>query len=360
MTGQLVSVIIPTFNRAYCIERCVASALAQTHRAVEVIVVDDGSHDGTAALIEKRFGKDPRMRYVYQENRGVSAARNTGMDQSHGEFVAFLDSDDIWKPWKLQIQLAALKSFPAAGMAWSDMEAVDPEGHLLHRNYLKIMYHAYRFFTLEQLFKQVVLLDLPASLASEVGTARAYFGYIYSQMIAGNLVHTSTVLLRRDRMLQIGKFNLDLGTTGEDYDYHLRTCREGPVVFVDLSTITYQTGFEDRLTHAKYHLHIASNYHKTILPLLQKDKKRIHLSPQLLSTILAETHSNIGRLLLDANRARQARGEFLESLKYKLWQPKSIACLLLSFVPRALREQGMSGYRVVRTKLRPAIQKDEL
>ena len=82
---SLVSVIVPTYNRAYCLCRALDSALAQTHRALEVIVIDDGSTDGTSALISERYGLDPRVRYIWQENTGVSRARNTGLDASRGD-----------------------------------------------------------------------------------------------------------------------------------------------------------------------------------------------------------------------------------------------------------------------------------
>ncbi|EMA66962.1 glycosyl transferase family protein [Halorubrum aidingense JCM 13560] len=102
-----VSVIIPTYNRAETLARAVDSALAQTVDDIEVLVVDDGSTDGTQALIED--GEDPRVRYLaHDTNRGVSAARNTGVEAARGDYVAFLDSDDEWLPRKLDRQLSVL------------------------------------------------------------------------------------------------------------------------------------------------------------------------------------------------------------------------------------------------------------
>src|SRR5690349_14194018 len=106
----LVSIIVPTFNRAYCLGRTVRSALAQTHAGIEVIVVDDGSTDGTRELVRELMAADGRVRYAFQSNRGVSAARNRGLKLAAGAFVAFLDSDDVWKPWKLELQLACMRA----------------------------------------------------------------------------------------------------------------------------------------------------------------------------------------------------------------------------------------------------------
>ena len=108
MANQLVSVVIPTFNRAYCIETSIRSVLQQTHGDLEVIVVDDGSTDDTQEVV-KQIG-DSRVRYVRQSNAGACVARNHGVDLAKGDIVAFQDSDDLWLPTKLEKQVAALQA----------------------------------------------------------------------------------------------------------------------------------------------------------------------------------------------------------------------------------------------------------
>ena len=239
----LVSVIIPTYNRAYCLPRTLDSALAQTHANVELLVIDDGSTDDTRALIAQQYGHEPRVRYVYQENQRVAAARNRGLAMAEGKYVAFLDSDDLWEPWKLELQVACLEQNPGVGMAWTDMQAINPEGQVVSPRFLRTMYSAYRWFTTEQLFpNSTPLASVLPALKAHVGDAKFYQGDIYSQMIMGNMVHTSTVLLRRDRARKVGLFNTNYQPTGEDYDFHIRTCREGPVGYLDLSSMYYQVG----------------------------------------------------------------------------------------------------------------------
>lgn len=108
MPTPLVTVIIPAFNRAHCIADAVASALAQTYTNLEIIVIDDGSTDGTVEMLSQ-FGE--RIRLIRQTNRGVSAARNAGIRAAAGDWVAFLDSDDRWCPDKLERQSACLNKY---------------------------------------------------------------------------------------------------------------------------------------------------------------------------------------------------------------------------------------------------------
>jgi glycosyltransferase involved in cell wall biosynthesis len=111
----LVSVVIPTFNRGRQVEAALRSVLAQTYPEFEVIVVDDGSTDGTGhalqTLISQEDCNSRRVRYFFRRNQGQSAARNMGIEKARGEWVAFLDSDDIWLPEKLEWQVRALEQF---------------------------------------------------------------------------------------------------------------------------------------------------------------------------------------------------------------------------------------------------------
>ena len=108
----MVSVIIPSYNRAHTLRRSIDSVLAQTYSNLEVIIVDDGSTDDTETVV--RAIPDPRVRYIRQKNQGACAARNHGVDLAKGEFIAFHDSDDLWHPEKLEKQLKALQEHDAA------------------------------------------------------------------------------------------------------------------------------------------------------------------------------------------------------------------------------------------------------
>lgn len=123
--GQMpaVSVVIPTFNRRHLVGDAVESALAQTWRDREIIVIDDGSSDGTAEYLRERFGE--RIRLIVQENGGISCARNRGISEARGSWVAFLDSDDKWLPRKLETQMSWIEEHPEVRFLCSRFRAYE-------------------------------------------------------------------------------------------------------------------------------------------------------------------------------------------------------------------------------------------
>lgn len=128
-----VSVITPTFNRGHLIGEAIQSVLEQNSRDFEIIVVDDGSTDGTADVV-KSFS-DERVKYIYQENRGRSNARNHALNIAAGRYIAFLDSDDLYLPGKLELQVAYLDTHPEVGMVYTSAYCMNEEGTLLSDSY---------------------------------------------------------------------------------------------------------------------------------------------------------------------------------------------------------------------------------
>lgn len=125
-----VSVIIPTFNRARLLQESVSSVVRQSHKDWELLIVDDGSTDGTEAAVRPLL-EDPRIRYLKRPNGGVSRARNAGIKETSAPWVAFLDSDDVWLPSKLERQMADLEAAPGAVMGITHCAAVGADGGLV-------------------------------------------------------------------------------------------------------------------------------------------------------------------------------------------------------------------------------------
>jgi GT2 family glycosyltransferase len=354
MSDGLVSVVVPTYNRARCVGRAIESALGQTYGDVSVIVVDDGSTDDTRALVNDVYGRDRRVRYVHQANAGVSAARNHGIRLADGGFTALLDSDDVWKPFKLEVQLACLRAFPDAGMVWSDMTAVGTGGELVAERYLTRYYSAYRLFAKSDLFdRSLPLVEIVPERTVEVGSERAYAGEIYAQMAMGNLVHTSTVLLRRERLMAAGSFD-ETVRSGEDHEFHLAVCRAGRVAYVDLPTVLYEVGGADALTTAEFNVPMASHFLRTLTRALERDPIRIRnrIPEQTISEVLADAHSWLGETLLRAGDVREGQRHLLQSLRVRPGQPRVAGLYATAFLPRGVSERIRGVYRELKQRLR--------
>jgi glycosyltransferase involved in cell wall biosynthesis len=261
MVHDLVSVVIPTYNRAHTIARAVDSVLSQDYPAIEVIVVDDGSKDDTADRMKARYGRDSRVTYLRQPNGGVCVARNTGLARVRGEFVAMLDSDDLWLPGKLAMEVDVLRRHPDVGMVWTDMAAVDPEGKLLYPSFQHRMFDAPRFFG-----------GLDALLPSEFTTpsgVRYRTGDVAHAMILGNLMLTSTVVARAERLAQAGKYDQSCHPC-EDQDYYRRVCKTGPVAWMDTATVHYTIGAEDAESGPRRAVQLSTKYLKVVKAGIEK------------------------------------------------------------------------------------------
>ena len=327
----LVSVVIPAYNRAHLIGETLKSVLEQTYRPIEVIVVDDGSRDGTHEVVE-RFGDE--VRCVRQKNAGVSAARNRGIAEATGEFIALLDSDDVWLPWKLEAQVAILHAYPDVGMVWTDMTAISEDGTVLEDRYLRKMYGAFQTVALDRILARADGWSPPqATLPEHVATAPVYHGDIFPAMFEGNVVHTSTVLIRRDRLRKTGGFDLRFHPCGEDYDFHMRTSSGGPVAFLDLPSILYRIGAADQIT-SKYLLQFAHHDLLSIRRWLEIARAAgVPMASARVRARLARTYGWIGEEELNAGNWPAARRSLFQSLLRRPAQGRKAALLAFALLP---------------------------
>lgn len=194
-----VSIIIPTYQRAYLIRETIDSVLAQTYQDFEIIVIDDGSTDGTGELVAEYQN---RVRYIYQENRGPASARNIGIQAAYGEFIAFQDSDDLWLPEKLALQMPLFARDPEIGMVYCDMSY-------------------FRF-------------DGPSARPSSfISHAPPVSGYALREMfVNGTPMHTPTAIVRRHCFDRVGLFDEEL-LAFEDQDLWFRIAEVFKVDFID-------------------------------------------------------------------------------------------------------------------------------
>ncbi|HEY2964047.1 MAG TPA: glycosyltransferase [Pyrinomonadaceae bacterium] len=209
MTNPLLSVIIPTWNRAHVVCEAVASALKQRVGAIEVIVVDDASTDATIQLLDRTFGSQIQLLKL-ENRRGSGAARNAGAELARGEFVAFLDSDDIWLPGKLAAELRVFAEFPEANAVVSDSQT-----------FFEGVVDASRRFAQNGL------------LAGTRGRVRLAQECAWLWTNSMNIPHTCGIIARREALAQIGRtlFAEDLACC-EDWEFQMRLYQLGRIVIL--------------------------------------------------------------------------------------------------------------------------------
>ncbi len=127
-----VSVVVPAYNRAHFLNTVVDTVLSQTFTDLELIIVDDGSQDDTRLICMQLAERDTRVRYIYQNNKGLPGARNMGIRAARGEFIALLDSDDLWEPTKLEKQWAVVEHNPDIDVIYCDYAKIDEAGQVYH------------------------------------------------------------------------------------------------------------------------------------------------------------------------------------------------------------------------------------
>ncbi len=208
----LLSAIIPTFNRTACVVNAVRSVLEQTLPGIEIIVVDDGSTDNTAELLNREFGRRIKLLRL-SRNCGVSYARNRGFELSRGEFIAFLDSDDLWLPEKSSRQLTFMQAKPDLLISQTD-EIWIRNGKRVNpcRHHLK-----------------------PS-------------GSIFAECLPLCVVSPSAVMMRRRFFATVGLFDETLPAC-EDYDLWLRTACRYPIKLLPEKLVTKFGGHSDQLSH---------------------------------------------------------------------------------------------------------------
>jgi glycosyltransferase involved in cell wall biosynthesis len=196
MNSSLISCIVPVFNGERFVREALESILAQTHRPLEIIVADDGSSDGTAAIVA---GFGDRVRYLKQSNKGPATARNLGLSVATGDFVAFLDADDLWHREKLERQLARFQARPELDYCVT---------------------HAQNFW-----------------IAEMAGEAKGYQRHRIAGSLPGYV--TQTLMARRALFEAVGVFDPALGH-GDSTDWFLRAAERGAVMELLSDVLLYR------------------------------------------------------------------------------------------------------------------------
>ena len=263
-----VSVIIPTYNRRDLLREAIRSVLEQSFRDFELIVVDDGSEDGTREMIQREF--PGLLTYIYQENQGVSRARNRGIETSRGKYIAFLDSDDLWLKKKLERQVQFMQQNPEAMICYTD----------------------------EIWIRRGVRVNPKKKHAK-------HSGWIYPQCLPLCIISPSSVLMRRELLEEVGGFDPEFPVC-EDYDLWLRVALRYPIHLIPEKLIVKRGGHPDQLSHRSWGNDIWRV--RALLKILQKE-----LPPSWRKLTVAELHRKCSILI----GGFEKRGKHEEAAQYR-------------------------------------------
>jgi len=288
----LVSIVIPAFNNAEYIEQTVQSALDQTYLNIEVIVVDDGSTDNTLEIL-KVF--EDKIRIIAQDNGGPASARNAGIKESRGEYIAFLDGDDLFFDNKIEIQMNIFESYGQIALIYSNIQKIDEEDVPLKTEYKR----------------------------------RRPTGDIFKRLFRKNRIPLSTVIVKKSALDEVGLFDEDPELISvEDYDLWLRFAARFPAYYTSRTLVKY------RIHSQGISRNINRSFlgeQKVILNNWDAYKSQYPYDAGLLNERLARLYFEFGFEHFYVENYIEARARFLDSLCFKKYQPKCCLYLLLTY-----------------------------
>jgi glycosyltransferase involved in cell wall biosynthesis len=314
-----ISVVIPTYNRAEKVQKAVESVFGQTLPAAEVIVVDDGSSDGTGPSLRAAFGE--RVRYFFQTNQGASVARNRGIEEARGEWIAFLDSDDLWQTDKLEWQWKALEeSGKRCGACYTDVGFLN---HSETRTMFQLAAENYRH-------------------KEEIGVNTDVLRLLVRPGGSGMVVCLSSLLARKDLMRELGGFDSRLLYT-QDSEFMFRLAMRTRFCYVNRPLVLF-----DRSPVEERHIGVSSAWNKLdfflqdsqirLEGLLRLTQGQPRLIRKVVRTQLAGIHSGWTNWYLREGEYAKARAAVTKAARLDFTFNIAIKWLLTWFSPRlALR-----------------------
>ena len=281
-----VSIVIPTYNSSQYISEALDSVLAQTYKDYEIIVVDDGSTDDTIQALQPYMS---RIKYIYKENGGPGSARNVGIRNAQGEYIAFLDSDDLWLPEKLEKQVRYLERYPEISLVFTDCLRL--EENSLRRSKRR----------------KFISDDMLVSIWWE------------------NLIVTSTVMVRKYCFERIGTFD-ESGRMAEDLEMWLRIIANGyRVSFLDEILAVYRVRLSghrrSNVDRAYYTTRQVLEKYYNIIKQYRRDAKKLYKRRFL------RLHFEHGLAYFCINMFQNARKQLKAALRYKTFNLRTVYAL---------------------------------
>lgn len=333
MTNMTISVVIPCYNCEITIQKTLESIFAQTHSDFEVIAVDDGSQDATGEIL-KRYNR--KIQYIYQDNAGVSKARNTGVKHAKGEWIAFCDSDDLWHPGKLEVIDYVLKQNQDCHVIFSDYCLLNGEKMIVDRG-MQSKQSVFPIFRegnvrLRDIFENY-RRDQIKNPILEWKYCDIYSGNIFKWLIVGNFILPSAVVIRTEAYRRAHGFNNEF-RVAEDTEFFLRLAKDHNYLYVDLPLIGYRrtetslvsTCMEKTMLNGIKALEV---HGKNDLATYRKHKNLVDKS-------LAKKYARISCYYLSELRKKEGFASGVKALRYNKVEALAWLSIIGSFIPRRI------------------------
>ncbi len=292
-----VSIVIAAYNCAETIRATLESCLAQTYRNAEIIVVNDGSNDCTAKVLQT-FGS--KINLVNKSNGGLASARNAGVRLATGEYMAWMDCDDLMAPDRIMLQAGVLSTDPSVALVSSDFsafvnDAADFEASHIHRYYSAVG----RLNGLSNIYPK----------SREMATVGRHLtvrtGHVYHSLLSGNFVHPPTVMVRRSVFDMVGFFDEGL-RYNSDFDLILRAARIGCFAYIDAPLLRYRRSVT-QMSHSAANGKIPLETIKILEKVQRDDPDIFHAQQHLFRRRFAELFIDAADLIGPSDRPRALR-----------------------------------------------------
>ena len=294
---HLVSVIMPAYNYGRYIGEAIGSVLSQTYDNLEIVVVDDGSTDNTCEVVGGFIGKLKRkVRYYYQKNKGPGAARNFAIKEARGEYLAFLDADDLWLPDKLKLQMEMFAGNPDIGFIHTNYKLFNAEGEIVN----------YRF---------------------GITSLSQLSGNIFPYLLRENIINGSTIIARKALLIEAGGFAEEY--LSEDYILWLKMARKSKAGYIRDPLIKCRKHLDNKRDIAVLYASVRRVIDKIISEYPEiKDDPECRVSLRYRE---AKICYEIGYAYFLKKQMRQARSSLCVSIKNK-FTPTAFKYFLLTFI----------------------------
>jgi len=299
----LVSVVIPAFNAAATLPATLDSVLAQTYPHIEIIVVDDGSRDGTPDVLARYA---PRVRGLRQANGGLAAARNAGLAAARGELVALLDADDLCEPERIGAQAALMMARPDVVLSGTEFSCFDDTGVVAERFARQYYSRLGRASSgPAAFFGEQASVDigawLPPPSAAQVDMP-VLVGDVYRYLALGNFIHPPTVMFRRGLLRRIGVFDRAIPNCC-DWEWLVRASRAGKFAFVDRPLLRYRRSMS-QMSGPRHKLQLYSDVLANLRQFAQDDPQLPRWGGRDYRRALGTASLNLAGALVETDRLR--------------------------------------------------------